>query len=126
MDGIIKALCLITGENYEDHIDLNNYFSYPYHLQTKDGKLLGSYKYCYQTREKAQFAANQMLKEGIEVSVYQVGREWGKWHDWGFFRVRGYKKGTMHFEFKDESIWALFNQKVAEIRGWKVIAKAKR
>lgn len=126
MDDIIKALCLITGENYEDHIDLRNYFDYPYHLQRKDGTLLGSNKYCYQTRERAQFAANQMLKEGIEVSVYQVGKEWGKWHDWGFFRVRGYKKGTMHFEFKDENVWALFNQKVAEIRGWKVIAKAKK
>jgi hypothetical protein len=36
----------------------------------------------------------------------------------GFFRIRGYKKGTMHFEFLDEEVWAKFNQAVADIRGW--------
>ena len=32
--------------------------------------------------------------------------------------IRGYKKGTMHFEFIDEEVWAKFNQTVANIRGW--------
>ena len=46
--------------------------------------------------------------------------EWGKWFEWGLFRCRAYKKGTMHFEFLDEDVWARFNGKVAEIRGWKL------
>ena len=45
---------------------------------------------------------------------------WGQWFEWGFFRCRAYKKGTMHFEFLDEDVWARFNGKVAEIRGWKL------
>ena len=44
--------------------------------------------------------------------------EWGKWYEWEFFRIRGYKKGTMHFEFTDEKVWELFNRRVAEIKGW--------
>lgn len=46
--------------------------------------------------------------------------EWGKWFEWGFFRCRGYKKGTMHFEFLDEAVWAKFNQTVAQARGWHI------
>lgn len=44
--------------------------------------------------------------------------EYGQWHEWGFFRIRGYKKGTMHFEFIDEDVWYKFNQAVAKIRGY--------
>lgn len=46
--------------------------------------------------------------------------EWGEWGEWGFFRIKGFKKGTMHFEFKDEEVWAKFNQAVASARGWQV------
>lgn len=49
--------------------------------------------------------------------------QWGKWFDWGFFRVKVFKKGTGHFEFKDEKVWALFNQTVAKARGWQVGTK---
>jgi predicted RNA methylase len=45
---------------------------------------------------------------------------WGRWYDWDFFRIRGYKKGTMHFEFMDEKVWELFNRRVAEIKGWRL------
>lgn len=44
--------------------------------------------------------------------------QFGQWYEWGFFRFKGFKKGTMHFEFVDEDLWARFNQKVAEIKGW--------
>ncbi len=44
---------------------------------------------------------------------------WGEWAEWSFFRIKGYKKGTMHFEFLDDDLWLMFNQKVAEVRGWK-------
>lgn len=46
--------------------------------------------------------------------------DWGTWFEWGFFRCRGYKKGTMHFEFIDENVWARFNQEVAKAKGWKI------
>lgn len=50
------------------------------------------------------------------------GQPWGKWFEWGFFRCRGYKKGTMHFEFLDENVWEKFNYEVAvyksKTKGW--------
>lgn len=51
---------------------------------------------------------------------------WGEWFDWGFFRCKGHKKGTMHFEFKDEDTWATFNQKIASIRGYQLPNKTKK
>jgi hypothetical protein len=41
----------------------------------------------------------------------------GEWYDWGFFRFRAYKKGTVHFEFKDDEVWAAVNARYARIKG---------
>jgi hypothetical protein len=35
-----------------------------------------------------------------------------------FFSLRFFKKGTLHLIFKDEALWARFNQFVAAERGW--------
>lgn len=53
-----------------------------------------------------------------DVFNRQTEKPWGEWHEWSFFRVKGFKKGTMHFEFKDEAVWEKFNRRVAEIKGW--------
>jgi len=44
--------------------------------------------------------------------------EWGKWYEWGFFRIKFFKKGTVHCEFLDEEVWMRFNAEVARIKGW--------
>ena len=36
------------------------------------------------------------------------------------FRVRVYKKGTLHAEFKDEQTWVKFNQTAAKAKGFPV------
>lgn len=41
-----------------------------------------------------------------------------EWHDWGFFQIKGFKKGTIHCKFKDPSVWDLFNRRVAKIKGY--------
>ncbi len=58
--------------------------------------------------------------EDINGIFRKASLSWGQWYEWGFFRVRGYKKGTMHFEFIDENVWMLFNQRVAESKGWRL------
>lgn len=77
MDDINKALCFLTGQNY-DQI------------------------------------------QGIYEKVENGNLIWGQWYEWAFFRIRGYKKGTMHFEFIDEDVWTKFNRSVAEIKGWRL------
>lgn len=71
---------------------------------------------CYMTG--IEFSSIGNLGEHIRTHRDEI--EWGKWFEWGFFRCRGYKKGTMHFEFIDENVWARFNQEVAKSKGWKI------
>ena len=49
----------------------------------------------------------------------------GTQFEWAFFKCRGYKKGTMHFEFLDEQIWYILNQNVARIKGFGLPEKIK-
>lgn len=58
--------------------------------------------------------------EEFSCVIRNMKLPWGEWGEWGFFRIKGFKKGTMHFEFKDEEVWAKFNQAVASARGWQV------
>ena len=41
----------------------------------------------------------------------------GEWYQWGFFRFKAYLKGTVHFEFLDEEVWAAVNARYARIKG---------
>ncbi|MDF3076161.1 MAG: hypothetical protein K0S09_50 [Sphingobacteriaceae bacterium] len=50
----------------------------------------------------------------------KVNMEPNVWYDWGFFEIKGFKKGTAHCKFKDESTWALFNQAVAKAKGFEL------
>lgn len=58
--------------------------------------------------------------------LYDHNTPYGVWFEWAFFRVKGFKKGTMHFEFLDEDVWMRFNQQVAKQRGWVLPKKSKR
>ena len=44
------------------------------------------------------------------ITTIRVGDQ--DWHESAFFRVKAFKKGTVHLEFKDEALWAKFNQVV--------------
>jgi len=60
--------------------------------------------------------------DNLRARFIDAQAKWGEWFDLGqFFRARAYKKGTVHFEFKDEEIWMKFNAAVARIKGWNFI-----
>lgn len=91
INDVVKALCHITGRSYDE-------------------VMRPDYKVEY---------------SGIQNSLATFFRynhtPWGEWVDWNeLFRVRGYKKGTMHFEFRDEEVWLEFNRRVAKIKGWAI------
>ena len=77
LEDIVKALCYLTGTDYNQTSSPNDFIS-------------------------------------------KIKPEWGKWHTWGFFEIKGYKKGTMHFKFADLKVWERFNRRVAEIKGWQL------
>lgn len=58
--------------------------------------------------------------------IYNRKLSYGEWFEWAFFRVKGFKKGTMHFEFLDKNVWIKFNQAVAKQRGWVLPNKSKK
>ncbi len=72
---MVKALCYISGINYDDTTPLNSFIS----------------------RLKCQY---------------------GRWYSWGFFEIKAFKKGTVHFKFQDEDLWAQFNQRIAKLKGY--------
>lgn len=53
-------------------------------------------------------------------------KKFGEWFEWGFFRVKGFKKGTGHFEFLDEEVWGRFNQRIAKLKGYPLFQYAKQ
>lgn len=123
VDDLQKALCHLTGKNYEDFEDLYSFVSRKV-LSNKGreeelSKLYGD-KY-----DKA--VASKLHKVNISKEKYvqnQVAShkeyrkmEFGTWYDWGFFEIKGFKKGTMHFKFKDVKVWDRVNKAVCEILG---------
>lgn len=92
-----KALCYITGENYDNYSNMYQYFNNKEVPGTE-----GSYPRQY------------------------VKYEFNTWYDWGFFEVKGFKKGSMHFKFKDQSVWAKFNQHISRIKGYPLYEAVKK
>ena len=95
MTDVVKALCYLTGDPYEKEVRCADGSTYTERKKTLD-----------------QFFSDRKLY-------------WGEWHEWTFFRVKGYKKGTMHFEFIDDDVWAMINQAVAKVRGWELPTNTK-
>lgn len=50
-------------------------------------------------------------------------REFGELYDWGFFKVRGYKKGSLHVQFKDDKVWDEFNKVACKSKGFQLASK---
>lgn len=68
---------------------------------------------------------DEVSEKGLYTFLNQNKKEWGEWFEWSFFKIRAYKKGTMHFEFIDPELWGRFNQKVAELKGYPLFEHTK-
>lgn len=79
---------------------------------------------CYLTGEepvdvyKTDEEGNHPKIESLHMWAHNFNPSWSTWYDWGFFEIKGFKKGTLHCKFKDEKVWAMFNRKIAEIKGF--------
>lgn len=132
LDDMVKALCFITGKNYDTIIPLSQYVRYPLKL-VKDGEVIhktvedSNYSFAvYDKMESALDGQKTLAGKGVNVSVERIQPNWGEWFDWGFFKMKFYKKGTGHIVFKDRDVWAMFNQHVARIKGYPLFEGVKR
>jgi len=95
----------------------------------------------YKGESKIQMNSSNFLEDMLKAICYITGdnydhfdtlyttarkatNEYGQWFDWAYFRVKCFKVGTAHFEFKDKEIWGRFNQRVAKIKGFPLYEKA--
>lgn len=75
--------------------------------------------------ETSEYINGAWITKGINsVNRSIINNIYGEWYESHFFKYKGYKNGNMHFEFKDEKVWELFNKKVADIKGY-VLFEAK-
>lgn len=121
LDDMCKALCYITGKNYDNILELRTTVRCRYFLK-RDGEFIkrcshGFYA-CYDQIEAAKYAQELFAEQGVSVEIGEIITDWGGWFEWGFFEIKCYKKGTAHIKFKDRNTWALFNQHVARIKGY--------
>jgi hypothetical protein len=137
VDDLTKALCYLTGQNYDDYLSLENWVSRvrikdeDYYRNNADvrSRAESQFKHYSTDWRTAKEFNKKWTKEtyiescietAIEKCEHYERREFGKWYDWGFFEVKGFKKGTMHFKFKDRKVWEFFNVRVGEIKGYEL------
>lgn len=119
LEDFVKALCYLTGKNYDEIPTMQYAFG--------NNKWVYSDGFVCQVRNEY----NQRMQLALESDLEKLQKQnpdkkyelrdkpyFGEWFDFGFFQVKGFKKGTGHFKFKDRDVWALFNQNIARIKGF--------
>jgi hypothetical protein len=113
VDDLLKALCHLTGDNYDHFISLNHFIRYEYKIM-ENGKYISA-EYNHAT---ADDKIKKLKAVGRNVKIQAFEPVYGQWFDWAYFEVKAYKKGTMHFKFKDRELWGKFNQHIAKLKGY--------
>ena len=72
------------------------------------------------------YVSGRQFKQDLSDFLKENETPWGEWTEWGYFRIKGFKKGTMHFEFLDDSVWMEFNRRVAKAKGWALPKKSEK
>ncbi len=115
MEDLVKALCYITKDNYKKLGSLSNWIRYPYKVVTNDEVTYHDGQYNF---SGAQDRKDKLYGQGIQAEIIHSEPIYGEWFEWAYFRVKAFKKGTMHFEFIDEDLWGTFNQRIAKLKGF--------
>jgi hypothetical protein len=116
IEDLTKALCYITGDKYEKLGSLSSWIRYRYKIITDDEVF-----YAYHTEHRYDSLASkrkELYEKGIKNEVIDHEPVYGEWFEWAYFRCKAFKKGSMHFEFKDEDLWGKFNQRISKLKGY--------
>lgn len=133
IEDMTKALCWITGKDYNDIINLDNFIRHKHFILDRNGVFLRKkdsdyvIHHCFNDYDVEKYKRHEReLKENPGSKLHTPSKGYGEWFEWGFFRVKRFKKGTYHFEFKNEDDWALFNQHIARIKGYPLPEKKEK
>ena len=127
---LLKVMCYITGTDYDTQLSFDRRTDRNIYVLMIDGKTIVRdpgydfpIPFYWQSYQVEKGYHKETLEKYPNAQLVPMQWEYGKWFEWGFFRVRIYKKGTRHFEFKDELEWAEFNQHVSRIKGYPLAEK---
>lgn len=123
IEDLVKALCYITGDNWENFGELREFINYPYKVY-HSGKVESFRDDIHYGGSNSR--ADELRKQGIEYTTEHIKCIYGELFQWSYFTIRAYKKGTMHFEFTDEKVWSAFNQRVAKLKGYPLPEKTNK
>ena len=90
---------------YHDHVSLD----YSHSNELRDLEKA----FCFLEGKKLE-----EIKPICDIFHYKEVKKYGKWYDSEFLEFKCFKKGTMHFKFKNESLWSKFNQVACEGKNW--------
>lgn len=136
LDDLTKALCYFMGVDYSTIGSIHDFpksrrIKDREHYDTEERREMYENRYDSITKQHydVKVTKEEYVNEQIERDVKKADEyeriEFGQWYDWGFFEVKGFKKGTMHVKFKDEDVWARVNQIIAEVKGYPLPEKFK-
>ncbi len=103
-DGTLDTNYGRGGNNFDMLVDLEKCLCY---ISGKNWDEIKSFTY-------NEWARN--TKDVHRIGYQSKPNVWYTDHE--FFKYKMFKKGTMHFEFLDEDVWAMFNQRVSKIKGY--------
>jgi hypothetical protein len=124
IEDFVKAICFMTGDNYDKIGTLGDYIRYKYRVITND-KVRSFGGQDYEWRALVQYK-KELYEAGISYTEDTHECEYGKKFSWAFFDIVAYKKGTMHFTIRDEDLWARFNQLIAKMKGYPLFESKKQ
>lgn len=119
LNDLIKVMCNVEGKNFDSVPSFGDRLNYAYMLYDGDEyvRQVGTDWGFSNAYEEILNVQKKAAEAGRKLAVRHTAIEFGVWMDWGFFKLKGFKKGTVHLQFKDEKVWARLNQRYAKIKG---------
>lgn len=125
----------VEGWKTNSHYLLNQKFIFPSLVDTDkwSWNRLHAYPSSYANFEKIEDLVKALCYisgdnydhfESLNQFLRADKAEYGVWVEWHYFKIKCFKKGTIHFEFLDKELWGRFNQRVAKIKGFPLYEKA--
>jgi len=115
MEDFNKALAYITGINYNSIGSLKQHVQSEIRIKTKDNVYFHNHR---ANNWSFDNDVKRLYEAGIEHTIERSQPLYGEWFEWGYFKVKAFKKGSMHFEWKDLELWGKFNQRISKLKGY--------
>jgi predicted RNA methylase len=114
LEDLNKALSYITGTDFKTIGCLRDFIRYEIKVRTREKVHFFDNRDSYSMKN----LIDGLYERGAEYKIERSTPIYGEFFEWGYFRVKAFKKGTMHFEWLNDDVWGKFNQRIAKLKGY--------